>query len=75
MEQIIINSNNFIPLSWFIGFLAVGTGMIWYQGVKAYDKGIREAVLMHREGRLTYSDYKDEDGILMVDIQIAPKED
>ena len=41
MEQIIINSNNFIPLSWFIGFLAVGAGMIWYQGVKAYDKGIR----------------------------------
>ena len=75
MEQIIINSNNFIPLSWFIGFLSIGAGMIWYQGVKAYDKGIREAVLMHREGRLTYSDYKDENGVTMVDIQIDPIDD
>ncbi len=75
MEEIIINSNNFISLGLFVSFLILGAVMIWYQGTKAYDKGIREAVLMHREGRLTYSDYKDENGVTMVDIQIDPIDD
>ena len=42
------------------------------QAKKSYDKGIKDAVLMHREGRLVYKDYTDENGTLMVDIQILP---
>jgi len=75
MNEIIINSNNFIPLTWFVIFICLGALLIWYQGTKAYDKGIREAVLMHREGRLTYSDYVDDRGVTMVDIQIEPIDD
>jgi hypothetical protein len=74
MNEIIINSNNFIPLTWFLSFLGLGVLMIWYQGTKSYDKGMTEAVLLHREGRLTYSDYVDERGVTMVDIQIEPKD-
>jgi hypothetical protein len=33
---------------------------------------MKEAVLMHRQGRLVYKDYTDENGTLMVDIQILP---
>jgi hypothetical protein len=50
----------------------LGSVLIWFQGKKSYDKGIKDAVLMHREGRLVYKDYTDENGTLMVDIQILP---
>jgi len=52
--------------------LILGSVLIWFQGKKSYDKGIKDAVLMHREGRLVYKDYTDENGTLMVDIQILP---
>ena len=75
MEQVMINTNSFLPFTLFFILIGIGALMIWYQGTKSYDKGIREAVLMHREGRLTYSDYIDDDGVTMVDIQIEPIED
>ena len=75
MEQAMIITNNFLPFTLFFVLIGAGALLIWYQGTKSYDKGIREAVLMHREGRLTYSDYIDDDGVTMVDIQIAPIED
>jgi len=52
--------------------LILGSVLIWFQAKKSYDKGIKDAVLMHREGRLVYKDYTDENGTLMVDIQILP---
>ena len=41
----------------------------------AYQKGITDAVLMHRQGRLKYKDYLDDNGERMVDIEIDPIED
>jgi len=70
-----INPENLMTLSMFATLMIAGAVMIKYQGTKSYEKGVREAVLMHREGRLTYSDYVDDDGVTMVDIQIEPIED
>jgi len=36
---------------------------------------ITTAVLLHREGRLTYKDYLDEAGEKMIDIDIRPTEE
>ena len=50
-------------------------GLFGGQNKRAYEKGITTAVLLHREGRLKYKDYDDEDGVGMVDIQIAPTDE
>ena len=55
--------------------ITLGAGSIYYTHKQAYEKGITDAVLMHREGRLRYKDYYDDDGGRMVDIQIDPMED
>ena len=52
--------------------LIVGALILWRHGTKCYDKGITDAILMHRNGRLTYRDYLDGDGKKMVDIEIEP---
>ena len=52
--------------------LIVGALILWRHGTKCYDKGITDAILMHRNGRLTYKDYLDGDGKKMVDIEIEP---
>lgn len=56
-------------------FILIGAGFIWWTNKRAYEKGIKDAVLLHREGRLKYKDYDDEDGVGMVDIQIAPSDE
>ena len=64
---------DYIELS--IAFMLLGAGAIYLTHKRAYEKGITTAVLLHRNGRLTYTDYNDEDGEGMVDIQIAPEEE
>ena len=63
----------YIELS--IAFMLLGAGAIYFTHKRAYEKGITTAVLLHRNGRLTYKDYNDEAGERMVDIQIAPEEE
>jgi hypothetical protein len=55
--------------------ILAGAGFVWWSNKRAYEKGITTAVLLHREGRLKYKDYDDEDGVGMVDIQIAPTDE
>jgi len=55
--------------------LIIGALIIWRHGTKCYDRGITDAVLMHREGRLHYNTYLDDDGSKMVNIEIDPMED
>jgi len=50
----------------------IGAVVIYFTYKQAVDKGITTAVLLHREGRLTYKDYYDEEGNRMVDIDIKP---
>mgnify|MGYP003631412760 FL=1 len=57
------------------GLVFAGACAIYFAHKQAYEKGITDAVLMHREGRLKYKDYYDDDGDRMVDIQIDPMED
>ena len=48
----------------------IGAFLTWRHGAKCYDKGITDAILMHRNGRLTYKDCLDGNGKKMVDIEI-----
>jgi len=65
-----ISIENFVLL--MSAILIVGAVILWRHGTKCYDKGITDAILMHRNGRLTYKDYLDGDGKKMVDIEIEP---
>ena len=55
--------------------LIIGGLLLWRHGTKCYDKGIADAILMHREGRLHYNTYLDDNGDKMVNIEIDPLED
>ena len=68
--MLMISIENFILL--MSAILIVGALILWRHGTKCYDKGITDAILMHRNGRLTYRDYLDGDGKKMVDIEIEP---
>ena len=68
--MLMISIENFILL--MSAILIVGALILWRHGTKCYDKGITDAILMHRNGRLTYRDYLDGDGKKMVDIEIDP---
>jgi hypothetical protein len=59
-------------LSLSVAFICLGAVGIYFTHKQAYEKGITDAVLMHRQGRLKYKDYFDEDGERMVDIEIDP---
>ena len=58
-----------------VAFIALGAGAIYLTHKRAYEKGITDAVLMHRTGRLKYKDYLDDAGERMVDIEIEPIDD
>jgi len=58
-----------------LAFMTLGAIAIYFTHKRAYDKGITTAILLHRNGRLKYKDYYDENGDKMVDIEIAPLED
>ena len=68
--MLMISIENFVLL--MSAILIVGALILWRHGAKCYDKGITDAILMHRNGRLTYKDYLDGDGKKMVDIEIEP---
>jgi hypothetical protein len=48
----------------------IGAFLTWRHGVKCYDKGLTDAVLLHRSGRLTYTTYLDDNGSKKVSIEI-----
>ena len=64
---------DYISLS--VAFILFGAVGIYFTHKQAYEKGITTAVLLHRNGRLKYRDYLDDNGDKMVDIEIEPMED
>ena len=56
-------------------FILLGAIAIYFTHKQAYEKGITTAVLLHRNGRLKYRDYLDDNCDKMVDIEIEPMED
>ena len=66
--MLMISIENFVLL--MSSILIVGAVILWRHGTKCYDKGITDAILMHRNGRLTYKDCLDGNGKKMVDIEI-----
>jgi hypothetical protein len=68
-----------IPIENFVllisALLIIGGFLLWRHGSKCYDRGITDAILMHREGRLHYNTYLDDNGDKMVNIEIDPTED
>ena len=50
--------------------LIIGALLAWRHGARCYDKGITDAVLLHRSGRLTYKTCLDDNGAEMVNIEI-----
>ena len=48
----------------------IGAFLTWRHGAKCYDKGITDAVLLHRSGRLSYTTYLDDNGAKKVSIEI-----
>jgi len=68
--MLMIPTENFVLLQ--IGLLIIGAWLLWRHGTKCYDRGITDAVLMHRQGRLKYNTYFDDNGKKMVNIEIEP---
>ena len=48
----------------------IGAFLAWRYGVKCYDKGITDAVLLHHKGRLQYNTCLDDNGAEMLNIEI-----
>jgi hypothetical protein len=63
-----ISTENFILL--MSSILIMGALILWRHGAKCYDRGITDAILMHRNGRLKYNTYLDDKGEKMVNIEI-----
>jgi len=57
-----------------ISALIIGAFLAWRHGARCYDKGITDAVLMHRNGRLKYNTYLDDNGAKMVNIEIESRD-
>ena len=53
----------------------IGAFLTWRHGTKCYDKGITDAILMYRNGRLTYNTYLDDKGAEMLNIEIDTIDD
>ena len=54
--------------------VALGGWFMYRHGEKRYEAAVLDTILLHHEGRLTYTSYM-ESGAEMLDIQIAPTED
>ena len=70
--MMMIPTENFALL--MLALLIIGALLLWKHGEKCYDRGLMDAVLMHREGRLHYNTYLDDNGDKMVNIEIDPIE-
>ena len=68
-----ITTESFMLLT--VALLSLGAVIIWRHGARCYDKGITDAVQMHRNGRLKYNTYLDDNGEKMLNIEIEPMED
>ncbi len=68
-----ITTESFMLLT--VALLSLGAVIIWRHGARCYDKGITDAVQMHRNGRLKYNTYLDNNGEKMLNIEIEPMED
>ena len=55
--------------------LSAGALAIYYTHTQAYDRGIMDAVQMHKAGRLHYNTYLDDNGDKMLNIEFDPMED
>jgi len=64
--------DNFIL--WSICMIVIGGIILWKYGESKYERGILDGILMHHEGRLTYTTYQ-EDGVEMLDVQIQELEE
>ena len=73
MKMMMISVESFALL--MSALLIIGGLLLWRHGTKCYDRGITDAILMHREGRLHYNTYLDDNGDKMVNIEIDPTED
>ena len=73
MKMMMISIESFALL--MSALLIIGGLLLWKHGTKCYDRGITDAILMHREGRLHYNTYLDDNGNKMVNIEIDPMED
>jgi hypothetical protein len=73
MKMMMISIESFALL--MSALLIIGGLLLWRHGTKCYDRGITDAILMHREGRLHYNTYLDDNGDKMVNIEIDPMED
>jgi len=73
MKMMMISIESFSLL--MSALLIIGGLLLWRHGTKCYDRGITDAILMHREGRLHYNTYLDDNGNKMVNIEIDPMED
>ena len=71
--MLMIPTENFVLL--MVALLTMGGFLLWRHGTKCYDRGITDAVQMHRNGRLKYTTYLDDDGSKMLNIEIDPMED
>lgn len=68
-----ITTESFMLLT--VALLSLGAVIIWRHGSRCYDRGITDAILMHRNGRLKYDTYFDDEGNKMINIEIEPMED
>ena len=71
--MLMITTESFMLLT--VALLSLGAVIIWRHGARCYDKGITDAVQMHRNGRLKYNTYLDDNGEKMLNIEIEPVED
>jgi|TARA_B110000037_G_scaffold110496_1_gene127754 hypothetical protein len=55
--------------------IIAGAVVVHFTNRNSYDRGIMDAVQMHREGRLHYNTYLDDNGDKMLNIEIDPMED
>ena len=53
-----------------LAYFIIGAFLAWRHGANCYDKGITDAVLLHRSGRLTYTTHLDDSGAKKVSIEI-----
>ena len=59
-----------MTITLLITTIILGLFLAWRHGAKCYDRGITDAILMHRNGRLKYNTYLDDNGSKMVNIEI-----
>ena len=59
-----------MTITLLIAATILGLFLAWRHGAKCYDRGITDAILMHRNGRLKYNSYLDDNGSKMVNIEI-----